>query len=263
MFLSLLAGIGLLFLGLWLARWFVAADPRTLTFATKAVGVAALLVVGAVLVLSGREGWLLGLAPFLLPLLLRRGTWAFSSGLGILGSGGGSRAAGDSHVRTRFLDMRLDHGSGELDGVVLEGEHEGRMLSALSQVELMDLHRLLTTSDHKSARLLEAYLDRRFSDWRSEATGASSDGASSDGVNSDGGRGREYETAQAAPTSAAMTREEAFRVLGLPPDADEDAIRDAYHRLISGVHPDRGGSSFLAAQVNRARDVLLGGKRAG
>ena len=258
MFLSLVAGIGLLFLGLWLARWFVAADPRTLTFAAKAVGVAALLLVGAVLVLSGRAGWLLGLAPFLLPLLLRRGTWAFSSGLGSLGSGGGSRGAEDSHVRTRFLDMRLDHGSGELDGVVLEGEHEGRMLSALSQVELMDLHRLLTTSDHKSARLLEAYLDRRFSDWRCEAAGASPDGASSDG-----GRAREYETAQAAPMSAAMTREEAFRVLGLPPDADEDAIRDAYHRLISGVHPDRGGSSFLAAQVNRARDVLLGGKRAG
>lgn len=255
MFLSLLAGIGLLFFGLWLARWFVAADPRTLTFAAKVVAVVIVLAVAALLVLSGRAGWLLGLAPLLLPFLLRRGTWAFSSGLGAPGFGGHSRAAGDSHVRTRFLDMHLDHGSGELDGAILAGEHEGRMLSALSAAELMGFHRLLSTSDHKSARLLEAYLDRRFPDWREEAADGGAAGGQSDE------RADERERTQTATTSAAMTREEAYRVLGLAPGADEDAIREAYHRLISGVHPDRGGSSFLAAQVNRARDILLGGKR--
>jgi curved DNA-binding protein CbpA len=57
-----------------------------------------------------------------------------------------------------------------------------------------------------------------------------------------------------------MSREDAYRVLGLKPGASEAAIKEAYHRLIASVHPDRGGSSFLAAQVNRAKDVLLGGK---
>ena len=55
-----------------------------------------------------------------------------------------------------------------------------------------------------------------------------------------------------------MTRDDAFRILGLSPDAGEDEIRAAHHRLIKVLHPDQGGSSLLAAQVNRARDLLLG-----
>ncbi len=55
-----------------------------------------------------------------------------------------------------------------------------------------------------------------------------------------------------------MTREEAYAVLGLDPGADEAAILEAHKRLIKRLHPDGGGSSALAAKVNRARQVLLG-----
>lgn len=58
-----------------------------------------------------------------------------------------------------------------------------------------------------------------------------------------------------------MTSEEAYNVLGLRPGASEEDIQAAYRRLMRAAHPDRGGSDWLAARVNQARDVLLGGKR--
>ncbi|RVT94990.1 molecular chaperone DnaJ [Sphingomonas crocodyli] len=54
-----------------------------------------------------------------------------------------------------------------------------------------------------------------------------------------------------------MGRDEALRILELGPNPDAAAIRDAHRRLVARVHPDRGGSAELAAQVNRARDILL------
>ena len=57
---------------------------------------------------------------------------------------------------------------------------------------------------------------------------------------------------------ADMSRAEALRVLELEPDATPDAIREAHRRLIQRFHPDGGGSSYLAAAINRAKEVLLG-----
>jgi hypothetical protein len=70
------------------------------------------------------------------------------------------------------------------------------------------------------------------------------------GGNNAGGRAR--------PSSSAMSREDAYAVLGLAPGASDTAIREAHRRLMAKVHPDRGGSDFLAAQINQARDLLLG-----
>jgi len=60
------------------------------------------------------------------------------------------------------------------------------------------------------------------------------------------------------PTSASMSHGEALEVLGLQPGAGEDEIRAAHRRLILQNHPDKGGSDYLAAKVNQAKDVLLG-----
>ncbi|HBK08220.1 MAG TPA: hypothetical protein DDZ81_20605 [Acetobacteraceae bacterium] len=71
-------------------------------------------------------------------------------------------------------------------------------------------------------------------------------------------RGRRVGGGKTKRTSGNMTRQEAFEVLGLPPTASEIDIREAYHRLMRGAHPDAGGSDWLASRINQARDVLLG-----
>lgn len=250
MLLWLLAGIGLLFLALGGVRWASATDPKTLIFALKTVAATVGVVAGVLLLLSGRAGWLLGLLPLLLPWMLRRsslGRAGFgSSGTGFGGLGSGGRTAGrTSHVQTRYFDMHLDHDTGELDGEVREGPHAGRPLSELSLRELLGMLPEVRSRDGQSGRLLEAYLDRRAPDWRGGAADAG--GSSEDAAREPG----------AADPLGAMTPEEALRVLGLAEGAGEAEIKAAYHRLIRHLHPDQGGSSFLAAQVNRARDVLL------
>ena len=58
--------------------------------------------------------------------------------------------------------------------------------------------------------------------------------------------------------SNAMTREEAFAVLGLKPGASVDDIVAAHRRLMRAAHPDAGGSDWLASRINQARDILVG-----
>jgi hypothetical protein len=242
----LIAGCLLLVCLLLSMRLFVVADPKMVTFAAKAAGFGIVIVLIGFLVFTGRISWILGLFPFLLPFLLRKvtlGTGGSFSGL----SGGAQRHT--SNVRTTFLEMRLDHETDELDGDVLQGPHAGRQLSAISTNDLLQLVQLLRMNDRKSALLLEAYLDRRCPDWRTRVHEADAHQAG-DGQNS------------STEPAGAMSAMEAYRILGLEPGAGETEIRAAYHRLISGVHPDKGGSSFLAAQVNRAKDILLGERSA-
>jgi DnaJ family protein C protein 19 len=58
-------------------------------------------------------------------------------------------------------------------------------------------------------------------------------------------------------SSGAMTLDEAWQVLGLQPGADATAVRAAHRRLMRAAHPDAGGSDWLAARINQARDILL------
>src|SRR5690625_3207987 len=130
-----------------------------------------------------------------------------------------------------------------MEGTVLEGELRGRRLSELPLEELLRLWVEYRVEDEQSAAVLEAYLDRvQGPEWREQA-GAVGEGGSQ---GSSGSR------------STAMTVEEARAVLGVGPDADEEEIRAAHRRLMQQMHPDRGGSDYLAAKINEARQVLLG-----
>jgi hypothetical protein len=139
-------------------------------------------------------------------------------------------------VKTDWLDMELSHASGKMTGRVIQGEFAGE-LDSFTKETLAKLYPYLKTRDEASVRLLEAYLDRRFgAAWRTSP-----------------------EFAPPAPSAqSGMSRQEAFAVLGLSPNASDDDVRAAYHRLMVQNHPDHGGSSYLASKINEARDVLLG-----
>jgi hypothetical protein len=152
-------------------------------------------------------------------------------------------APGDaSQVRSAGLAMRLDHATGAMDGEVLTGRHEGRQLSELALAMLLEAAADLR-GDAQSLRLLEAYLDRAHAGWR-------------DDVQHD-------EARRERPASAAggMDAQEAYELLGLEPGAGEAEVREAHRRLMKQVHPDRGGSSALAAKINQAKDRILGRHR--
>lgn len=148
--------------------------------------------------------------------------------------GGGRK----STVRSASLEMELDHDTGEMDGQVLTGRMRGASLSSLNEEEVLWLYREIQ-SDAESAALLESYLDRYYPAWR-------------DRVEPDS-----FGQQEGASGFANMTRQEAYQILGLEPGASQEEIHQAWRRLIKGVHPDSGGSAFLAAKINTARDVLL------
>jgi DnaJ domain len=227
------AGLVILGVLLLLARAFVAADPRTVVRTLRYLVGGGLLFFGFIFFLAERWGLALPLAA--------AGISALSLGrIGPIDLGGGKRSAGSrSTVRSRYIEMTLDHDTGEMVGTVQAGTFTGRGLDDLDEASLRLLYAEVS-GDAKSVSLLEAYLDRRKPGWREDVEG-----------DRDAGPRRPAD-------AGAMTDEEAYKVLGLAPGAGEAEIRAAHRRLMLGVHPDQGGSTFLAAKINEAKDRLLG-----
>ncbi|MEW6769417.1 MAG: DnaJ domain-containing protein [Pseudomonadota bacterium] len=144
-----------------------------------------------------------------------------------------------SQVRSQFIEMTLDHDTGSLAGTLVAGPEAGRALDEFSLDELVALAR---SFDAESWALLESYLDRRFPAWREDAHDAAA------------GRGGEESR---AASGGKMTAEEAYQILGLKPGAGRDEISRAHRGLMKKLHPDQGGSTYLAARVNEAKDTLL------
>ena len=152
-----------------------------------------------------------------------------------------------SKVQTAYLDMTLDHDSGQMSGHVLSGQHAGRQLDSLSPDELRQLFDECTANDPESARLLQAWVARTYSDeghsndqWREAAGGGA-------GSNTGGGSG----------SNATPSITEARDILGLDDSASRQDVVDAHRRLMIKMHPDKGGSNYLAAKINAAKEVLL------
>ena len=223
--------IGLILLFLVGLQAFLNANPAVLARRLKiGVGVV-LLAIAAGLAVTGR--WALALP-------------AGAIGISLLGSGavsgpasGASGGGQRSTVRSAALEMELDHDSGAMRGRVLAGTFADAELDNLS---LQDIARLWNEldGDDESRALLEAYLDRREPEWREnfEADATAGHGA--------------------APRTGGMSQEEAYQILGLAPGASTAEIRDAHRRLMKRLHPDLGGSTFLASKINEAKERLLG-----
>jgi len=141
-------------------------------------------------------------------------------------------------VTTEHLEVKLDHDTGDISGRVSTGFFAGRRLEDLSPMQLAYLWQDCRFADPQSGQIIETYLDRVHPSWREDL-------ARAEGEHSSGPGGK-------------MTREQALEILGLEPGATEAEIRRAHRELMMKLHPDRGGSTFLAAKINEAKDVLLG-----
>ncbi len=230
--MSFIFGIVVLALALWALHTFSRVDPRTLAIVLKTGGGIGALGLAGVLGVRGR----LDIA---IPLGL--------TGLGLLGwlpwsmPGFGARTQKSpgqvSRVRSAFVEMELDHDTGAMQGRILAGRHEGVPLEALDVPTLVGF---LPEIDEESRALLMAYLDRRQPSWREHAQGDAATGPR-----------------RSSGSSGKMTEEEAYQILGVQPGASAEDIGRAHRALMKKLHPDQGGSTYLAARVNEAKDVLL------
>lgn len=230
--MAFIFGLVLLALLLWALHAFTQVKPQTAAVVLKTGGGLGALAVAGLLGARGR----LDIA---IPLGL--------TGLGLLGwlpwsiPGLGARmrkSAGQvSRVRSAFVEMELDHDTGKMRGRILAGRHEGAALDAL---DVATLAGFLPDIDEESRSLLMAYLDRREPLWRENAQAGATAGSSRGGW-----------------STGKMTEEEAYQVLGVQPGASAKDIGLAHRSLMKKLHPDQGGSTYLAARVNEAKDVLL------
>jgi hypothetical protein len=221
----------------------------------KKLGRQALLVVGAALFLfllaTGRLHWLFALGAAALPVLYRmlpllryvpllrslyRRYQARQQG------GTGASTGQTSTVQSRYLRMVLNHDTGDMDGEVLSGQFQGQWLQSLNLQQLL-LLLAECQQDQDSQALLIAYLDRHHENWRDEVTGKE--------------QYDERQQSQSPASAGKMSQQEAYEILGLDANASEKEIIQAHRRLMQKLHPDHGGSTYLAAKINLAKDVLL------
>jgi len=227
--MPLLFGLVVLVLALWALHVISKVDPR--------IGARVMKAAGGLLAL--------GLAVF----LGLRGEIAIAIPLGVFGLGllgwmpfgpaGFSARANKSHgqvsrVRSAYLEMELDHDTGEMRGHIIAGPHQG---VALAQLDVKTLAGLMANYDEESRALLMAYLDRRDARWSEHAQGDTG--------------------ARRSAASGKMTEQEAYQILGLEPGASADVIIGAHRTLMKKFHPDQGGTTYLAARINEAKEILL------
>lgn len=216
---------------LFAARAFATATTEQVKVALAVL--AAILGVGllALLLLTGRGFQALWSLFLFGPILLRAyRSWQAAR---TFARGGRASPGGASTVETATLSMWLDHDSQTMAGQVKRGRYAGRAMGSLDLPELLDLLSECRAGDAESVPLVEAWLDRVEPAWR-EADSAP------------------------PPHSGPMTRAEALSILGLSEGATEAEIRSAHRRMMMSAHPDAGGSNWLAARLNEARDMLLG-----
>lgn len=233
---TFLFGVVALLLVLGAISAFTKADPKQVARLLRWIGGIGALAVAAFLLFRGAIAIAIPLGAFGLGLLGWTSFWPASF------TARTQRSTGQvSKVRTAFLEMELDHDTGAMRGHVIAGSHQGASLDALDRVALI---KLLREVDDDSRDLLAAYLDRMAPGWREQAQ---HDSAGSSGPPPAGG--------------GKMTEQEACQILGIAPGASKEEITRAHRSLIKKLHPDQGGTTYLAARINEAKDVLLRRRR--
>lgn len=217
-------------------QYFRKADVRKLARNLRWIAGGGVALLTALLLFRGQIGIasITGYVAFTILMYGRLGPWSFE--------GTSISDDNESTVKSRFIAMTLDHDSGEILGRVVAGAFKGANLAELDANETGMLLAEVT-ADPDSLALLETWLDRNRPGWREQFAGADRGGAEG-----------------AGPGAGPMSLDpdaEAYDVLGLAPGATADDVREAHRRLMKGVHPDQGGSNYLASKINAAKDRLL------
>jgi hypothetical protein len=227
--MSVLIGLAAMAIVLLALQGFTKADPKGLVRGGRYASATGLFVIGALLLFRGE---ILIAALLVLGGLSVLGVVPWRT---ILGRRAEKRGGPVSRVRSAFLEMELDHDTGAMRGTITAGPRAGTPLEALGVPAVVGL---LADVDEESRALLTAYLDRRDARWRQHTD----DRASAGDVRRPTGK---------------MTEEEAYQILGVAPGASADEIGRAHRTLMKKLHPDQGGSTYLASRVNEAKDVLI------
>ncbi len=144
-----------------------------------------------------------------------------------------------SRVRSAMIEMDFDQARARMTGRIIAGPYEGNALDRLDQAQCETILGMCRRDDPDGARLLEAYLHRRFAGWR-PAGEAHADARSA-----------------WARGSSRMSEDEAYEVLGLRRGAARDEVVRAHRAVMKKWHPDQGGTADLAARANEAKEILL------
>jgi len=211
-------------------------EPKKLATLVKRFGGVATIALGGFMTMRGMA--IIGFPVMAAGLGMLRGGFGLS---GIWANRTRKAQGQQSRVRSGSLEMELAHDTGTMDGTVLRGDFKGSRLSQMLKADLQRLHaEILSRGDNQAMALLEAYLQRMHGEWF------------------EGGEGGSHNSS--APTADhAMTAEQAYEILGLAPGASHADIKAAHRTLMLKLHPDRGGSTYLAAKINEAKDFLLAG----
>ena len=239
MIVQLLAVVSLLIILWYASNAFTKANPAKLARYLKPLGGYATLAGAAFLMVRGQVEAAVAVGGFGLYLLGLANPPAFARMFSKVGSiPGGDQV---SRVRSAMIEMELHHDTGAMEGSVLAGPHSGVRLADLTRPQCEEILQICRRDDPEGARLLEAYLDRRFPGWRP---------AGED--HGDPGRGSGDRR-----LAGAMTEDEAYEILGLAKGASSEDIARAHRALMKKLHPDYGGPTALAAKVNEAKAVLM------
>jgi hypothetical protein len=141
-----------------------------------------------------------------------------------------------STIRTEYLVMELDHDTGDMDGLVLKGSFTEKQLSSLSFEQLMELYEDCQ-SDSDSEQVLRAYLQRNNPEWEEKY--------------------QEGDNRKSLEDDTFLDHQLAIEILGLIDPIDKENVIKAHRVLMQKIHPDRGGSDYLAKKINLAKDFLI------
>jgi len=216
-------------------RLSVAAKKQSQRLMMLAIGVSVLVA----LVLTGKLSWIIAAIGALLPLIPRGARLFLGLWPTLKPYFQRYQQNHQSNMKSRYVCLQIDMLSGELRGEILAGEFAGRELQTLTLDELLQLLKKYKQDDAESAALVMAYLDRKHAGWVEHGGDGFKQGDSNFSMNSP------------------MEIQQARDILGVSTLATKKEIIKAHKRLMQKLHPDRGGTDYLAQQINKARDILL------